>query len=131
MLFFSVRSLVSISSLGSYTCRVGIAYRWLQSICGLQFLTDAAAAEKRSTSGEPAPPPVSVSNLDATVRKLRRRVRARLALYRQLSACGESRTAMLCAVCFTTMCFLCVNACTNYLITSLGMWMGTVLASSH
>ena len=73
----------SITSLSKHVQRIGIPYRWLQSICGLQFLS---VQEKPKPT--PTDPRVCVTNLDVTVRKLRRRIRGRVALYKQLAACG-------------------------------------------
>ena len=86
-----------ISNLRDFASRVGIAYRWLQRICGLQFLDNAPAASATSTEGD-APAVSDVSNdnnLEMTVRKIRRRVVTRVSLCRQLLAFGSILTSHL------------------------------------
>ena len=84
-----------ISNLRDFASRVGIAYRWLQRICGLQFLDNAPAASATSNDSE-APAMSDVSNdnnLEMTVRKIRRRVVTRVSLCRQLLAFGSNVTS--------------------------------------
>ena len=86
-----------ISNLRDFASRVGIAYRWLQRICGLQFLDNAPAASATSNDSE-APAMSDVSNdnnLEMTVRKIRRRVVTRVSLCRQLLAFGLIPTSHL------------------------------------
>ncbi|XP_014680039.1 PREDICTED: THO complex subunit 5 homolog [Priapulus caudatus] len=65
----------------SYVEDIGRPYAWAQRLAGLQFLETGAAS---SSSGKPSAA-VSSSHIAQTIRALRKRVEARLALQRQMA----------------------------------------------
>ncbi|XP_072164006.1 THO complex subunit 5 homolog [Diadema setosum] len=69
---------IGMESLSAYISRVGHPYRWAQWLGGLDFLpsNDGQAVKATST--------VSASHMEATVKALKARVKARLALNQQL-----------------------------------------------
>ena len=73
----------SLGEFGSYLSDVGRPYQWVQWLCGLQFL--AEAAEKQPQSAQPA---VSATHMEDTIKRLRRRLKARLSLQQQLASLG-------------------------------------------
>ncbi|XP_041347683.1 THO complex subunit 5 homolog A-like isoform X2 [Gigantopelta aegis] len=61
-----------------YISRVGRPYMWAQWLGGLQFLSDGPSDKARSS--------VSASHMQETIKQLRRRIRARLSLLKQLAS---------------------------------------------
>ena len=68
---------------GHYVEEVGRPYLWAQWLCGLRFLQQTA-----DKPGSRADESLSASYMEATIIKLRSRIRARLALQKQLFALG-------------------------------------------
>lgn len=63
----------------SYVSQIGRPYLWAQWLCGLQFLVESRSLQKSLT-------PMHTGQMEQTVRRLRRRIRSRLALQKQLEA---------------------------------------------
>ncbi|XP_064612644.1 THO complex subunit 5 homolog [Liolophura sinensis] len=67
---------VGSTDFSEHICHTGKPYRWAQWLGGLQFLADTEQVKARST--------VSASYMQETIRLLRQRLKARLALLKQL-----------------------------------------------
>lgn len=65
-----------------HICHTGKPYRWAQWLGGLQFLADTEKVKAKST--------VSASYMQETIRLLRQRLKARLALLKQLISLGRT-----------------------------------------
>ena len=64
-----------------YISQVGRPYMWAQWLGGLQFLSDGPSDKAKSS--------MSASHMQETIKQLRRRIRARLSLLKQLASLGE------------------------------------------
>ena len=72
----------SMGEFSDYVNEVGRPYHWVQWLCGLQFLNTSAGGV---VDGK-AQPAVSATHMEDTIKRLRRRLRARLALQQQLAS---------------------------------------------
>ena len=73
--------LYSMAELSHYISEVGRPYQWVQTMCGLQFLDSTSDHSQRALC-------VSASHIEMTIKRLRSRIRSRLALQHQLSNYG-------------------------------------------
>ena len=64
-----------------YIREVGRPYQWAQRLAGLQFLKDSTDPPRAETS-------LSAIHMEETIKQMRGRVDARLALQKQLTALG-------------------------------------------
>jgi THO complex subunit 5 len=74
----------SLGEFSQYVERVGRPYLWAQWLCGLQFLSQATDKPNQPRAE------VSASHIEATIHRLRKRVKARLSLQKQLAALGKN-----------------------------------------
>ena len=65
-----------------YVREVGRPYQWAQRLAGLQFLKDSTDPPRAQTL-------LSAIHMEETIKQMRARVDARLALQRQLAALGK------------------------------------------
>lgn len=72
----------SLGEFSQYIPKVGRPYHWVQWLCGLQFLNHSEKAQKLE-------PQFSASHIESTIKRLRRRVKARVSLAQQLACLGE------------------------------------------
>ncbi|KAG8225852.1 hypothetical protein J437_LFUL004782 [Ladona fulva] len=84
---------VGLEHFTSYIPTLGIPYAWAQRLAGLDFMAsqpDVVAITQGSSSGEViATPDVSQASMESVVKAIRHRLKARLALCRQLQAFEE------------------------------------------
>ncbi|XP_071946248.1 THO complex subunit 5 homolog [Antedon mediterranea] len=72
---------LGLNSLSSFISVIGHPYRWVQHLCGLDFLeTDGERNDVKPASS------ISVSHIESTINAIKRRIAARLALNKQLAA---------------------------------------------
>ncbi len=74
-----------------YVREAGWPYQWAQRLAGLQFLKESSDPPRAETV-------LSANHMEETIRHMRARIDARLALQRQLAALGTLR----CCVNFVT-----------------------------
>ncbi|XP_038053852.1 THO complex subunit 5 homolog [Patiria miniata] len=72
-------SKLGMDSMSSYIGKTGHPYRWAQWLAGLDFLPEDSEATKATTA-------ISTSHMESTLKALRSRTRARLALTKQLTS---------------------------------------------
>ncbi|XP_033126787.1 THO complex subunit 5 homolog [Anneissia japonica] len=70
-----------LKSLSSYISVIGHPYRWVQHLCGLDFLEEEGVRREMKPASS-----VCVSYIESTITALKRRITARLALNKQLTA---------------------------------------------
>ncbi len=75
--------LFSLKEFSRYINEVGRPYLWAQRLSGLQFLPESAEPPVAETA-------YSSIHMEDTIKQLRKRVEARLALQKQLAALGKS-----------------------------------------
>lgn len=63
----------------NYVSQIGHPYLWVQWLCGLQFLVESQALQQSQT-------PLMTSQMEQTIRRIRRRIKTRLTLQRHLTS---------------------------------------------
>ena len=86
--FFDVYSFLRMKSFPHYIRDVGRPYQWAQRLAGLQFLKDSTDPPRAETS-------LSAIHMEETIKQMRARVDARVALQKQLGALGKSQIIFL------------------------------------